>query len=237
MSIRKRNMHIKLLLQLLFLSCLTSSDAWPRLYNTDNRFAKESSLTGLIEYDCMYTTTTLTLNRDVFSISPYCIRLLENEMDNEEQPTISSNLNTINFVSTFSILRLLNATKDLLLASISLDLLERYLIYENDNETIYFCEAGWFGVFCEYSFDNEDFVDGRLSFDEIIQRRFRLKRIEYINSIDVLIQTNSTVPCYMGLKDKCQRPIELCLDWREICDGKNLFVILILKLSFELYVR
>ncbi|CAF1390974.1 unnamed protein product [Rotaria sp. Silwood1] len=160
--------------------------------------------------------------------------MIENEMDNVQESVISSNFNTISSFRTFSTLRLSNITKDLLQLYIPIDVLERYLIYEqnylfsndlDDNEIINFCEDGWFGVFCEYSFDNGDFVNGRLLFYEIIQRRFQLKRSENLHPFDVLTETNWNVPCYMSLKNECQRPIGLCLDWREICDGMFSFLI------------
>ena len=67
--------------------------------------------------------------------------------------------------------------------------------------------AGTFGKFCEYNFMSHS------SFEETIEHQFSLKLDIYLGS-----QYVGNITCYETLR--CNFGL-LCLDWRNICDGKQ----------------
>ncbi|CAF0864860.1 unnamed protein product [Adineta steineri] len=90
-----------------------------------------------------------------------------------------------------------------------IDLIERYehFLQVNkslSNEIFYNCTLPWFGPFCQYKFIVEE------SFPQLI------------NTIDHEYggrDVNASFTCYIHLKCNRGSPY-ICLDWREICDGK-----------------
>jgi hypothetical protein len=142
-------------------------------------------------------------------IIPYCIR----SEFNESLSLVSSDMN--GKIYTFNELRLKQITSEQLYEwSAPIDLAERYQIYLNildellSNETFKNCTSSWFGQFCEFQFDEN------WSLQDIVKLSFFSKKnqLEYIFQV-----TNHT--CYIHLN--CfVGPEPLCLDWRDICNGK-----------------
>ncbi|CAF0845758.1 unnamed protein product [Adineta steineri] len=97
--------------------------------------------------------------------------------------------------------------------STSIDLAERYQIFLNNcsksssEEEILFhnCTLSWFGPFCRFAFDYEP----DLEFEHLVWNNLLYKDIR---------PSHSEVTCYEHLH--CQTKVS-CLDWREICDGKD----------------
>jgi hypothetical protein len=107
---------------------------------------------------------------------------------------------------------------DLLFPRASLDTIEDYEIYAfhrrlnrshpiSEEQLYQRCEPPSFGDVCQYRFSTND------EFMKIVTESFRQKKFYY--PTDVLMITNGT--CYRELQ--CQGAV-VCLDWREVCDGK-----------------
>ncbi|CAF1353927.1 unnamed protein product, partial [Rotaria sordida] len=106
-----------------------------------------------------------------------------------------------------------------------IDVVEDYEIYlnskiktsETSQSVFYNCSLGWFGRTCQYTFiKGLSFV--RPTFIDFVTQVFDVKRtaseLLYPNPSDHTIYS-----CYTHIK--CERDLpEICLDWREICDGK-----------------
>ncbi|UJR07864.1 hypothetical protein I4U23_012147 [Adineta vaga] len=125
--------------------------------------------------------------------------------------------NTTNGNFTFDQLRELNvSTQDLISWSASIDLAERYQFYieqqgnsSTSNELFFNCTIPWFGSRCQYSFG----LGSTYNFETIVRKTFSKK---FFNSPPYRV-TNLT--CYIHLQ--CDRGSSMmCLDWREICDGR-----------------
>jgi hypothetical protein len=107
------------------------------------------------------------------------------------------------------------SSQELLAWSAPIDLVEWYQIYLNNpseslaDEIFYKCSPPWFGPRCQYKFIYERIY----SFDEIVRLTFK----SFERSSD-LLEVNA-LSCYVHLT--CNRgPNPICLDWREVCDGK-----------------
>ncbi|CAF1248436.1 unnamed protein product [Adineta steineri] len=111
---------------------------------------------------------------------------------------------------TFDQLRRMNISfKQLYNWYVPLDIIEEYLL-EQSNGTIVNCSNKnnyWFGNRCQYTLDSDR------PLKDILWDRFDTKDE---TKDDLLTITNGT--CYLVPNDQCQSI--LCLDWREICDGK-----------------
>ena len=173
-------------------------------------------------YDCLYYRIPDDLElykrfenyfESSYEVIPYCVRPFEEREDHkilDIQGDISSNF-------TFDALKQRNvSSQDLLVWSAPIELVERYenfLNLPNTNSTpeiFYNCTSLWFGPFCQYTFDSNETID------QIVQRTFLAKEINVFGPIDIEV-TNLT--CYVHLE--CNRgPSPICLDWREICDGR-----------------
>lgn len=174
------------------------------LYNTD-------LMSTHFSHHCFYYTIIkqYTLDEKKYESRQtieYCIRPISNE-----KKTIMTN-GSISSISTFDQLKRKNVSvRNLLDWSTPIDLIERYQYYlQTDDplmmEEFYNCSSPWFGPFCQYRF----YLNG--SFSSIVTETLILKR-----EPESLFQSNFT--CYVHLK--CIRgPWPICLDWREICDGK-----------------
>ena len=115
---------------------------------------------------------------------------------------------------TFSELKEQNISiKTLLSWSASIDMAERYEIFLNndsapssENEMVFYnCTGSWFGAVCQFTFEH---LLGE-GFGDIVIFTFPLK---------YMIFGDPKVTCYVHLT--CQTLLS-CLDWREICDGKQ----------------
>jgi hypothetical protein len=90
-----------------------------------------------------------------------------------------------------------------------IDIIEEYILGKHNGIFVNCSQKGnfWFGSRCQYTFDSND------ELKDILWNRFDQK--DYSEN-DLLSITNGT--CYSTSNDQCQSI--LCLDWREICDGK-----------------
>ncbi|CAF1542354.1 unnamed protein product [Adineta ricciae] len=188
------------------------------LYKTDRQSSSN------LEYDCLYYRVSsamyiddLKLPKDGMphEIIAYCMRPTEEEIN----PSTLFSVNNVTKL-TFAELYLQNITANtLLLKSAPIELAEQYQQYidcpspDNANQTFINCPPPWFGSACQYTFE---FSSGTISsFAEVVKHTFQAKWVkEYAHTVPV---TNLT--CYRHLE--CYRgPEPMCLDWREICDGK-----------------
>jgi hypothetical protein len=107
-------------------------------------------------------------------------------------------------------------SNDLIAWSASIDVVERYEMYLENNHTtplssqvFYNCTWPLFGAFCQYTFKSSE-----SSISDVIHKIFVSRHTDVYINIPI---TNGT--CYTHLH--CHRgPLPSCLDWREICDGK-----------------
>ena len=180
------------------------SNAWQHHYNLYNTDMMNSDFS----HDCMYVTIDDLgeIEKKVYrvqQINEYCIRPSLGEQSNAVNGSIFS-------ISTFDQLKKENVTaEDLIKWSSLIDLAERYQNFLQMNNTssmelFYNCTIPWFGPFCQYRYSFNR------SFSDIVDIIFRSKTLD---------RTYSNFTCYMHMK--CDRGSSLiCLDWREICDGK-----------------
>ncbi|CAF2139479.1 unnamed protein product [Rotaria magnacalcarata] len=181
-----------------------------RLYWTD--IVSENELWQ--EHDCLYRHEFMsaTASERVHEIVPYCFR-------SSNTRTMFSNTsighgNTI----TFDELRKQNVTSQQLYSwSGPIDIVERYHMYLDNShdvslseQTFYNCTSPWFGVSCEFSFNMS------MEFTDIVWTVFNAKPGEWKTQIAEI----SNYSCYIHISMCDRGPEPLCLDWREICDGK-----------------
>jgi hypothetical protein len=74
---------------------------------------------------------------------------------------------------------------------------------------IQICSSPWFGSKCQYEFT----FDLSLSFSAIVQMPLH-------NQMKIIPNVTNGL-CYRCLTDCNRRVWPLCLDWREVCDGKS----------------
>ena len=105
------------------------------------------------------------------------------------------------------------SSEELYAWSAPIDVIERYQDYLNNPSTknarqfFYNCTPPSFDPCCEYSF--EWFI----SFPNIVWNIYQMKR--YYGNSQV-----TYFPCYMHLPSCSSNSSLICLDWRNICDGK-----------------
>ena len=138
----------------------------------------------------------------------YCRRPIDGRREVSTGENLSSSF-------SFETLRKLNVTpEEMLRWSSPIDQVEKYSIFLLDSqrfalETFFNCSSPWFGHRCEYSFD----LGENLSFSNVVETTFEEKKL--VNITDQIL-TNFT--CFQLLK--CDRGAPICLDWREICNGR-----------------
>ncbi|CAF2261159.1 unnamed protein product [Rotaria magnacalcarata] len=173
-----------------------------------------------LQYDCLFYRVRheklafQELSNIIDNTIPYCFR-----PDNETEMFSSDLTNLSDRIFTFDELRRHNITTQQLLSwSAPIDLVEQYQFYLDEsnsslsllsNELFYNCTKPWFGLRCQYSFEFSE----ELSIYNIVEAEFS-RKASYSESSKMLI----TLPCYVHLK--CDRGGPLCLDWREVCDGR-----------------
>ena len=114
---------------------------------------------------------------------------------------------------TFDQLKQLNISIDYLLKrSTPVDIVENYREYlQTSNASLNLiwknCSTSWFGPECEYQFD-----DNR-SLSELISSSWSNRSYKDLLAAKARLTCYRTLPCTHGSKP-------VCLDWREICDGK-----------------
>ncbi|CAF1341992.1 unnamed protein product [Rotaria sordida] len=175
------------------------------LYYSDIR--QSSYLT----FDCLYTQHIDSKLNEDFSylinkqLTPYCRRPDNDEKEEELSDILGENI--ANKIS-FNELRKQGITSEQLLNwSAPIDLAERYEMNNQSSELFYNCSSPWFGSKCQYRF----IYNSSWSFNEIVESS--AKNQPYARS-GVIITT--CYPFFVG----CRRgPWDLCLDWRQICNG------------------
>jgi hypothetical protein len=142
-------------------------------------------------------------------LTPYCRRLSSNDPIVEIQGTVENNI-------TFNSLRSQQITSEHLLQwSILIDVIEQYAIYLSTNDTqldqiiFYNCSSAWFGSHCQYTFGLDILIE---SFGDFVVSSF--------NNREKFSQKFIIHTCYPYLTECYRGPGLMCLDWREICDGK-----------------
>jgi hypothetical protein len=141
-----------------------------------------------------------------YHLIPYCQRL-----DSDEELEQVSHLFSENIAQsiTFTELKKQGITSEQLLAWFApIDVAERYEMNNSNLDVFHNCSSPWFGSICQYKLDH----DLSLSFSDIVQAAPK-EHFSVNNNV-------TTGICYRFL-DSCNRELRpLCLDWREICDGK-----------------
>ncbi|CAF1342498.1 unnamed protein product [Adineta ricciae] len=109
---------------------------------------------------------------------------------------------------TFNQLREMNISSDQLLDWFApMDIVEEYAAGKVTG-LFFNCSDLWFGAQCEYTFDSDKILANLIQEQEQQRRKY--------STTDILSMTNGT--CYVMDYEECNSII--CLDWREICDGK-----------------
>jgi hypothetical protein len=202
-SFTENNKTMMILKALFFLIWCISVNTHYTLYYSDIRQGSYPT------FDCLYAylidDDRETGKRYIrnYHLIPYCRRP---DYDNEEQDVITENIEkTISFKE----LKMQNITSEQLLQWFApIDVAEKYEINLNDSDVFHNCSSPWFGSQCQYKFD----YDLSLSFNDIVQVTFNNQSQMNLNI------TSGT--CYRFLTDCIRDLWPLCLDWREICDGK-----------------
>ena len=172
------------------------------------------SHTSYPTFDCLYAylvdigkETGASYVRN-YHLIPYCRRPDINEIQQHINYTIHENLPNI---ITFDELKKLGITSQQLLQWFApMDIAEKYEMTNNTFDVFYNCSWPWFGSFCQYRFP---YNSSSLSFTDIVQATFD----DYPSVNDNM--TSGT--CYIFVEGCNDRLWPLCLDWREICDGKE----------------
>ncbi|CAF0817434.1 unnamed protein product [Adineta steineri] len=200
-------MHWRLLYFIILLSTIIIKSNASFLYNTN-----DSSKTIFDCFDSYIIDTRDPYEHVSFRANhliPYCRRPLSTDPINKIQGYIENTY-------TFKNLSLQGITSENLRQwSISIDIIEQYSIYLIKNKTEFDefifnnCSSLWFGSNCQYTFNLSMSIE---SFGDFVNSSFEARR-DYLG--EILIHT-----CYPHLSE-CYRGLEpMCLDWREICDGK-----------------
>ena len=145
-------------------------------------------------------------NTHNYQLIPYCRR-----PDMSEKQTDIDNFSTNHGqMISFVLLKKQGITSEQLLTWMApIDVAERYEKYNGNTQDIFYnCSSPWFGSLCQYKFDYDTLV----SFADIVNLTFT-SHLKLCHSME-----NST--CYPFLSDCYRGPSPICLDWREICDGK-----------------
>ena len=186
------------------------------MYDGSRRMYDSSPSRSAIAYDCLYHMITddkdlVLIKMDVRVQHVRFCRQSSIVMTADQEPLTESMPVVHGERWTFDDLRQMNVTAGQLFDWFApVDLIEDYLL-GNEVGIFFNCsERGsvWFGARCQYTFDSA------IELKELLWNRFDAKETV---QVDVLSITNGT--CYEIPTDQCQSI--LCLDWREICDGKR----------------
>ena len=180
-------------------------------YNFNMYHSNNHLDTSCLLYHSRDDNTCIPYCPDIYTeqIMSYCFRPAE-----DDYSLIGSNFQSItNSNITFAQLRQNGITSEILLAwSAPIDIAERYQIFLEtyssssfENEfAFYNCTSPWFGPFCRFALDNP-----------------YTRPLKYIVDHIFSLQSADQIPkktCYIHIT--CQTLVT-CLDWREICDGKQ----------------
>ncbi|CAF3357480.1 unnamed protein product [Rotaria sp. Silwood2] len=165
-----------------------------------------------LTFDCLYDQfiegeknvySSYIMNKQLIS---YCRR-----PDSDEQEEEMSDISDENIANTITFKELSKqgiTSEQLLNWSAPMDVAERYAMNNKSSELFYNCSFPWFGSKCQYRF----VYNTSLSFHEIVQASMKSRNIWRI--------TVNVTTCYRFLSDCNRGPWPLCLDWRQICNGK-----------------
>jgi hypothetical protein len=163
-------------------------------------------------FDCLYAylidSGKETGSRYIrnYHLIPYCRRPDINEEQRQLTHGIKQNIaETI----TFDELKKRDVTSEQLLTWFApIDVAERYEMKNSGLDVFHNCSLPWFGSMCQYKFS----YDVPLSFGDIVEATFS----EHSN-----VKNNVTGgTCYRFVNNCNRESWPLCIDWREICDGK-----------------
>jgi hypothetical protein len=199
------NMLISVIILWTLFTCPVTDSQW-RLFWTN--ILNDNDLSQ--GHDCLYRHESLSVKDPVHEVVPYCIR-----SSNKHEHSLSEEMIHGNAI-TFDQMKDLHVTSEDLYPWLApIDLIENYKIYLNNpndsssEQRFFNCTSPWFGTFCEYSFNLS------IDFNELVWLTFNSKEGEIVGDIKKI--TNYS--CYEYIL--CNRgPTPVCLDWREICDGK-----------------
>ncbi len=143
-----------------------------------------------------------------YHLIPYCRRPDDHDTEEQEAMVMPISENIEKTIS-FKELKKQNITSEQLLQWFApIDVAEKYQMSIHDSDVFHNCSSPWFGSHCQYKLD----YDLSLSFGDIIDATFTKQ-----NSI---IPDTISGTCYRFLTG-CDRGLwPLCIDWREVCDGK-----------------
>ena len=195
-----------LLFALMTLYMINGCDGPHRVYQTTSSIGGDSRMFDCLFYmSARYDDKPHTSSSSNIDIDRYCRRLITTtKIKVETNPS----LNKISV--PFDQLREMNISAHQLLEWYApIDVIEEYVLSKKMGLFFNCSKKGnlWFGPQCQYTFDS----DRALTIEKM--RQFYLKE----ETSDVLSITNGT--CYLINNDECESV--LCLDWREICDGKK----------------
>jgi hypothetical protein len=166
---------------------------------------------GELDHHCLYYMSNAF--RDLHQINSYCLR---SDLGND----FINNVAEMHQRWTFGELKNRSITAlQLLLWTAPINLVERYQEYLQDalttHDALYYnCTFPWFGERCEFTFDQSRPIPQNELIDRLTSKQSSYNRQSLPQAF----------PCYTHVK--CNRSgventsIGLCLDWREICDGK-----------------
>ncbi|UJR17958.1 hypothetical protein I4U23_004857 [Adineta vaga] len=188
---------------IVFLALCNSYDVPKRMYET-------RGVTAAGAFDCLHDVVPKILHDDFFQSNArfhtvrFCRQSISNSLSKENKNVIYGN------PITFDYLRSINITSEQLFNwYASMDTIEEY---ESGVKVGLFINCSqddkfWFGPNCEYTFNSPKY------FPDIVDIQFYEKK----HIPDDLLSINNSV-CFETGGIECQSV--LCLDWREICDGK-----------------
>jgi hypothetical protein len=175
-------------------------------------YHSDISQTSYPTFDCLYAYL-IDAGKEIgsryvrnYHLIPYCRRPNIDEKQEEVRYVINGNIaQTI----TFAQLRKQGVTsQELLDWFATIDVAERYEMNNSDFDIFHNCSSPWFGSMCQYQFG----FDSSLSFGNLVKTIFT-------NYLEIIYNGTSGT-CYRFLNDCNRASWPLCLDWREICDGK-----------------
>lgn len=164
-------------------------------------------------FDCLYAYIIVDNKEDIgeyirnYHLTPYCRRPDQDQEISTEDIRDNTKSNAISFNQLF---KLDISSEQLLRWSAPIAVAERYEMNPTTSEIFYNCSLPWFGSKCQYKFPHESLS----SFGDIVKNIF-LQR-DYIEPSSNL----TTGTCYRFLENCNSKLWPLCLDWREVCDGK-----------------
>ncbi|CAF1456727.1 unnamed protein product [Adineta steineri] len=184
------------------------------MYKTDEQlFDKDEDNYCIYHYTLGYTENFALPQRYLYT---YCIRTNGSRLYNYHEQ-LNINITSI----SFSDLRKLGITpNELLLWSAPIDIVEDFQIYLTDisrksslldTKRFYNCTWPLFGPICQFQFEIK-----HSSFDDLTKKALLQIEDDYTNDRHLKKPTS----CYTQLPCDYIYPYPLCLDWREVCDGK-----------------